>query len=560
MKNLSLLIVPAIILLLTVQLVAQDQNYKAGLNAITEMAVKGQLEFLASDWMEGRETATNGIEMAADYIASMFKVYGIEPGGDKEMTDVPWRERRRGVMPEEVTTYFQNFSLIEYKPGEEQHLAFISESGDNKSKINFKYKTDFSVTTSTVGIETQAPVVFVGYGYTNDEEEYDDFESVNVKDKFVLRLAGYPGYKDTSSAAYKKLKPEGRYSSWRLSRDKNAAAQKNGAIGIIEIDPENKLEIDWAVNFPIRYNSEYYEGTERLRTGQHYYMTLPSDTIESRLTELKITNRLANELIKGCNINLSKFEKDVSTTLEPASKSLTDRKVYVKTSVNSKIVKVRNVLGKIEGNNPEEIVVVGGHYDHVGASKGYIWNGSDDNASGSVGVMTIAKAFAASGIKPEKTIIFALWTGEEYGLYGSEYFADKYEAIDDVVLYLNYDMISRNDYSDSLGVTANLLYTTGYSQLEEWTKKYNSDLSLGLDMKYSSEELPGGGSDHASFADVGIPVFYFDTGFHPDYHGVSDHADKANIPKMTGIIKLGFSNIWEAATSKEKFEAAPESE
>ncbi len=536
---------------------AQDDNYKMGLEAITEKAVEGQLEFLASDWMEGRETATDGIELAADYIASMFKVYGIEPAGDAEMTNVPWRERRRGAVPEEITTYFQNFSLIEYKPGEEQHFAFIQDSEENQSKIIFKNKTDFSVNTSEVGIETKAPVVFVGYGYTSEEKGYDDFEPVDVRGKFILRLTGFPGHRDTASAAYKKFKPEGRYSTWRLNRDKNRAAKKRGAVGIIEVDPDKNIEIDWAENFPLRFNRNYYEGTEYLMTGVHHYMSLPGDTLDSRLTEIKVTMRLANELIKGCNINFSRFEKEVSASLEPESKLLTERNIYVKTTVNSKIVKVRNVLGKIEGKNPGEIIVIGGHYDHVGANRGYIWNGSDDNASGTVGVMTLAKAFAASGIKPEKTIIFALWTGEEYGLYGSEYFADKYESIDDVILYLNYDMISRNNYSDTTGNQVSLEYTSAYPQIESYTNLYNDKLELGLNIEYDPSPKPGGGSDHSSFSAIDVPVFYFFTGFHPDYHGISDHADKANIPKMTGIIKLGFSDVWEVATSKERFSPAP---
>jgi Zn-dependent M28 family amino/carboxypeptidase len=345
-----------------------------------------------------------------------------------------------------------------------------------------------------------------------------------------------------------------------LNRDKNSAAKKRGAVGIIEVDPDNDIEIDWAVNFPLRFNSSYYEGTEYLMTGVHHYMTLPGDTLDSRLTELKVTMRLANELIKGCNINFSRFEKEVSASLEPASKLLTDRNIYVKTSVNSKIVKVRNVLGKIEGNNPGEIIVAGGHYDHVGTNKGYIWNGSDDNASGTVGVMTLAKAFAASGIKPEKTIIFALWTGEEYGLLGSEYFVDKYEAIGNVIYYLNYDMISRNSYSDSSGNKVSIEYTSSYPQIESSARKYNTQLQTGLDIEYDSSPKPTGGSDYASFSAAGIPVISFFTGFHDDYHGIGDHADKANIPKMTSIIKLGFSNMWEVATSKDKFRPAPEAE
>ena len=121
------------------------------------------------------------------------------------------------------------------------------------------------------------------------------------------------------------------------------------------------------------------------------------------------------------------LRKKLLKLLKLIQKIIKNKKLHVKTCLEAKTIKCRNVLGMIEGKNPDEIIVVGGHYDHLGIHDGFIWNGADDNASGTVGVMTIAKAFMASGVQPEKTIIFAAWTGEEKGLYGSKYFVSKAE-------------------------------------------------------------------------------------------------------------------------------------
>lgn len=195
---------------------------------------------------------------------------------------------------------------------------------------------------------------------------------------------------------------------------------------MLEVNMNKDDAISWADNFPFRYDNEYYEGTERISSGIRKRMTIPGDSISSSLTTVTISPRLANEIIKESKIDFNTFESTVAKSLKPDSKKLNSTSIYLKTSVNSNIVKARNVLGMIEGENPNEVVVIGAHYDHVGTNMGYIWNGSDDNASGTVGMLTLAKAFAESGIKPKRTIIFAGWTGEEKGLLGSKYFADNF--------------------------------------------------------------------------------------------------------------------------------------
>ncbi|MDZ7764742.1 MAG: M20/M25/M40 family metallo-hydrolase [Melioribacteraceae bacterium] len=530
------------------------QSKEAGLNAITETTVKAQLDFLASDWMEGRETGTRGAYMAADYITSLFKIYGLQPAGDIKTITPSWREMRAGAHPQEIETYFQNFSLLEYDAGEEQLLSITSKNNGVDEKINFRYKTDFDVRPSSIGMEAEAPVVFVGYGYKNEEHGYNDYKNVDVKGKIVLRLAGYPGHQDTSSKGYDLFDPKSRWGRWIIARDKNNFAEEAGAIAVLEVDLNKDNAIDWASNYPFRYNTDYYEGTERISSGIRKRMTVPGDSLSSSLTVFTITQRVANLLLKESKIDLNEFEIKTASNLKPSSKNLNTKTVHIKTTVESNIVRARNVLAKIEGENPNEIIVVGAHYDHVGMNMDYIWNGADDNASGTVGMMTLAKAFAESGVKPKRTIIFAGWTGEEKGLLGSKYFADNFIKDNDdqkIVLNLNYDMISRDDDDDSLGVKCRMTYTEidTTAPLKILAEKINDELDLGLEISFNGSKQPGGGSDHSSFSSHGIPVFYFMAGFPPEYHRPADHSDLANIEKMTKIIKLGYKMIAEFAYS-----------
>jgi Zn-dependent M28 family amino/carboxypeptidase len=231
----------------------------------------------------------------------------------------------------------------------------------------------------------------------------------------------------------------------------------------------------------------------------------------------------------------------------PASLLLPGKYVKFKTTVNSRIIRSRNVLGCIEGEKKNEVVIVGAHYDHVGKADGWVYNGADDNASGTVGVMAIARAVAATGKKPEKTIVFAAWSGEEKGLLGSRYFVNRLPDSVKVAVYLNYDMISRNEEGDTKGNKAEMTYTEAYPGLKELTAKLIKENSINLDLTYTSSKVPGGGSDHAPFAAVGIPIFYYMAAMHPDYHLPSDEVSKINWEKTTNIIKTGFLSVWELA-------------
>ena len=523
-----------------------------GLDAISESAVKGQLEFLASDWTEGRGVGTKGAYLAADYIASVFKIYGIEPFGETKYIVPSRKERMEGKQITTETSFFQNFSMLEYTPGEEQFLSVVSTGSNSESAIDFNFKTDFYVTPGTVGRSGKAGLVFAGYGFKNEKENYDDLNKLDIKGKVALILSGFPGHKDSASAAFEKFAPVGRYAQYGLERNKLENLSKAGAVAVIRIDTENDPSTSWAQNRIYPVKGDYFEADEPFPTYYDYRMTLPGDSLTSDIPVFSVSKRLANELISGTSISFEKFEENAKEKMKPASDEIPGKRIVFKTTVDSRIVKARNVLGMIEGEKKDEFIVVGAHYDHVGKWNGWIWNGADDNASGTVGVMSIAKAFKATGKKPEKSIIFAAWTGEEKGLWGSRYFVREAVKEDmNIVLNLNYDMIARDTDDDIQKNKAMMTYTKANAGIEKLTKKHIEDFDINLDLSYRASERPAGGSDHAPFAQEDIPIFYFMAAMHPDYHLPSDELSKINWEKMVNIIKLGFLNTWEFANSDE---------
>lgn len=234
--------------------------------------------------------------------------------------------------------------------------------------------------------------------------------------------------------------------------------------------------------------------------------------------------------------------------VHPDSIALLKKEVHQKLSL-------RNVLAKIEGKNPNEYVIVGAHYDHLGLDPlldgDQIYNGADDNASGVAAVLQIACAFLATGVQPERTVIFAFWDGEEKGLLGSEYFVQSCSFVKQIKGYLNFDMIGRNN-DESKPRHVVYFYTEAHPVFGDWLKNDIKEYGLKLEPNYRPWDRPVGGSDNASFAERDIPVIWYHTDGHPDYHLPSDHADRINWEKTVDITKASFLNMWNLA-NEEKY-------
>lgn len=209
-----------------------------------------------------------------------------------------------------------------------------------------------------------------------------------------------------------------------------------------------------------------------------------------------------------------------------------------------------NVMARIEGKNPNEIVVMGAHYDHLGVDPlldgDKIYNGADDNASGVSAVLQIARAFLESGVKPERTIIFALWDGEEKGLLGSEHFVLTYPDLSKIKGYINFDMIGRNN-NEAKPKHVVYFYTEAHPAFGEWLKNDVEKYGLQLEPNYRPWDRPIGGGDNGSFAKRDIPIIWYHTDGHPDYHQPSDHADRINYEKVVEITRAAYLNLWNMA-------------
>ena len=224
----------------------------------------------------------------------------------------------------------------------------------------------------------------------------------------------------------------------------------------------------------------------------------------------------------------------------------------LKQEVHQKLT-MRNVLGMIPGKNTKEYVIVGAHFDHLGIDPvldgDQIYNGADDNASGVSAVLQIARAFLASGQQPERNVIVAFWDGEEKGLLGSKYFVQTCSFLSQIKGYLNFDMIGRNNKPQQPKQVV-YFYTAAHPGFGDWLKEDIRKYGLQLEPDYRAWENPIGGSDNGSFAKVGIPIIWYHTDGHPDYHQPSDHADRLNWDKVVEITKASFLNMWKMANEK----------
>ena len=224
----------------------------------------------------------------------------------------------------------------------------------------------------------------------------------------------------------------------------------------------------------------------------------------------------------------------------------------LKQEVHQKLT-MRNVLGMIPGKNTKEYVIVGAHFDHLGIDPvldgDQIYNGADDNASGVSAVLQIARAFLASGQQPERNVIFAFWDGEEKGLLGSKYFVQTCPFLSQIKGYLNFDMIGRNNKPQQPKQVV-YFYTAAHPVFGDWLKEDIRKYGLQLEPDYRAWENPIGGSDNGSFAKVDIPIIWYHTDGHPDYHQPSDHADRLNWDKVVEITKASFLNMWKMANEK----------
>lgn len=516
---------------------AQDKEKAKGLEAITLESLQGPLEFLSSDWMEGRETGLKGAWMAADYLASMLKLYGVKPAGDNLMARTRW-----GMEETDQKSYFQEFPLIQVYPDYQAGLSCDNGVGE----ITFTHKTDFDISPLEVNYHARKELVFAGYGIVNKELGIDSYQGLNVEGKIVLLLSGFPGSESHESPAWKELNGKLESSAYSIGR-KAATARQMGAAGILIVSSHKKELYRWAEGLDF-LNTSYNEG--RPSSGRPYVRhRSPSASLGNTFINGTVSERAANEMLKKSDLSLAEFQNSMAENYKtPVPKASTN--ITIDLQVKTKLIRARNVIGMIEGEKKDEFLVLAAHYDHTGMGNGYVWNGADDNGSGTIGILTVAKAIQATGKKPEKSIIIAFWSGEEKGLLGSRYYVEYPTVpIGQIKMNLNLDMISRY-ITDDEPEKVTMTYTNTKPVFEEMTKKHIKQYKLGLKPDYQGMANPSGGSDHRAFVAKGIPIMRFKPGHREEYHTPYDEIPTLDWPIMEKIVKICFLNVWDLANTE----------
>lgn len=517
MKEMKSLLFAGILLVNGFNLTANEplSPFQKGFQSITEQALEAQVEFLSSDWFLGRETATAGAYMAADYIASQMKLFGVAPfSGNSE----------KG--------YFQTVHLI---ASSLEDASIAIRNSDNSNTITYQNKVDFSSAGVMNDLLLDGELFFGGYGI-----DYGTFNQTKgaKPGQILIRISGFPGMNDTTSGGYKLF---GEMSPAQINALKSETARKAGFSAVLEYNPNTP----WPVSMPhpnlVRNSSEAPLSKHTSGIYKRSVQLAPNDGMVAipvfHISKDMLTALLTNTEDEAQRINNARW----------VGRMLTNRKATISTKTNRELIECRNVIGMIEGEIKDEFIIAGAHYDHLGEYDGYIWNGADDNATGTIGVVALAKAFAQAGVKPRRTILFAAWTAEERGLHGSTHFVNSFQNPERIKYYLNYDMIGRDPDPNNPTMNTAFIYTEANKELEEMTSDANESQNLDLNIRYAPVARPVQGSDQAPFARKEIPIMWYHTGGHDDYHGPFDHADKINYTKMTAIVKASFSVLWQLA-------------
>jgi Zn-dependent M28 family amino/carboxypeptidase len=269
---------------------------------------------------------------------------------------------------------------------------------------------------------------------------------------------------------------------------------------------------------------------------------------DKRIVSVRIGKKLADDLLAGTGYTYEQIHQKIDKTLVPQSFDISGKTITMETELNAERFPTQNVVGFWEGSDPilkNEIVVIGAHYDHVGVANDSVYNGADDNASGTAGVMEVAEAFTQCKTHPRRSVLFMTFAGEEKGLFGSRYYTDDpIFPIENVAAMLNMDMISRNDTNEVA-----IIGSMSSPDLKAINEK--CDKSIGMKLDYDQDRFFLQ-SDHYSFYRKNIPVLFYFSKDTPDLHRPSDDPDKIIPEKMSRIGRLVFSTAWTVANQTER--------
>ncbi len=506
----------AILLSVTVQAQRTPADHAKAI--ITPMLMKQTIGYLSSDSMKGRDTPSAELDAAADYIASQFQSFGLQKLNN---------------------SWFQNLDYCYLDLGKDNFLTVIRR---NKTS-NFQLSDDFVPYDISGSRPAEGEIIFAGYGITAPEYHYDDYQDLDVKGKIVAVLRQEPGQTREGLQLFEGADLT-RYSGLK---EKQLTAQAHGAAALL------------IISGPLQYTSLVPKGFQWPSLSKN----LPKDQLpmdycekpEEVIPMVQIGELVVDELFGNAD-SLKRIQQRIEKTMQPGSYAIQGRTMALNVSFSKIPLGGRNVIGWIEGSDPvlkNEVVIIGGHYDHIGMLKeqksdsDYIFNGADDNASGTSGVIAIAKTFASMVESPARSVIFIAFAGEERGLLGSaRYVRTPLWPLKKTVAMLNLDMIGRN-HPDSIGIL-------GAKQCPGLAKLIrNQNKAIGFKLAESKNNQMDGGSDHISFFKNGVPVIFFFAGLHADYHQVTDSPEKVDANKAARVARLAFLTAWTIANESKHY-------
>jgi aminopeptidase YwaD len=505
--------------------------------------LKQHISYLASDALDGRRTGTAGATDAARYIAGEFARVGLRPAIQKAGASRP---------SVAMTQYLQPFPYV----------AGVSLGPGNEFKTtqgtSFRAGQDWTPLGFSSNAKVDGGVAFVGFGITAPELNHDDYAGGNAKGRIALALQGTPDGEN----------PHGQFARLEGVRWKAIAARNAGAKALVVVAKEQNFKD---------------EGTATL--------TYDNSGGEAGLPVVVLSRQSVDQLLQLSNTTLSSLEQAVAAKTANTNRVLTGD-ISLATDVVRQEAPAYNVIGILEGSDPKlksETIIIGAHYDHLGRGgqgslaprSGEIHHGADDNASGTGGVIELARVLTAQRPRPKRTIMFMAFSGEEEGLLGSNYYVNHpLRPLANTVAMINMDMIGRmKDRKLSIGGVGTakewrdivtLANRTSDPNKVDTTEKashpitgpsrVNNVVRRPLDLPNQTglfdltlTEDGFGPSDHSSFYSKQIPVLFFWTGTHNDYHKPTDTFDKINYDDEANILRI----VWQITRDLDGAPARP---
>ncbi len=483
---------------------------------ITAADLRSRLEIIASDDFEGRETGQPGQKKAAKYIQERFEEFGFKP-------------------IEKLGGYQQEFKLQLTYPDTVKLIVGVDTLKFLKDMYYFPGFGDMLLQTKGL--------MYLGYGI--DDEKYNDYNGQEVAGRVLMISGDEPVNKKGISY----LTGTKDFSDWTVDWTKKIdLAREKKAKALLVIDDNFTTSVTQFGRYIKRPNLEL--GDE------------PSE--KSDIPLIYISSKMANKILKGAGVKGThqKLEKTINKKGKSISEQL-DVAVTIDVKKNREELTSENVLAYLPGTEkPEELLVITSHYDHLGKKGDKIFNGADDDGSGTTTLLELAEAFslaAKEGNGPKRSILFMTVSGEEKGLLGSEFYTDNpVFPLENTVANLNIDMVGRID--ENHAPDSNYVYIIGSDKLSTELHQLSEDANkmysgIDFDYTYNDENDPNRfyyRSDHYNFAKNQIPVIFYFTGVHEDYHQPTDTVEKIMFQKTENIARLVFHTAWEIANREKR--------